>query len=156
MRRSLRIVIACIVTAAGVFATGVASAPASANDIRTLHFGVQFSPSFVLDLGEPGPSMGDQLISHDILVDKSGRQVGHDAVSCVITDPAGATGPEAECTATFALAGGQLATQFLNSPPPVKPLAVTGGTGAYRAVRGDGVLVENGDGTGTLTLRLIG
>jgi hypothetical protein len=33
-------------------------------------------------------------------------------------------------------------------------LAVTGGSGAYRSAGGDGVLVENGDGTGTLTLDL--
>jgi hypothetical protein len=35
-------------------------------------------------------------------------------------------------------------------------VAVTGGTGTYRNVGGDGSLVEFGDGTGKLTLRLIG
>jgi hypothetical protein len=78
---------------------------------------------------------------------------GHDGVACTITDPDG--GPEAQCTATFALPGGRLTTQFLNAPPPVKHFAVTGGTGAYRKARGDAVLVENGDGTGRLTFRLI-
>jgi hypothetical protein len=44
--------------------------------------------------------------------------------------------------------------QFLNSPPPVKNLAVTGGTGAYRNARGEAVLVEGGNDTGTLTVKL--
>ena len=32
---------------------------------------------------------------------------------------------------------------------------MTGGSGTYRTARGDGVLVENGDGTGTLTLEVL-
>jgi hypothetical protein len=80
---------------------------------RTLHFEVQFSPFFFLDLGEPGPSMGDQIVSHDVLLDETGQPVGHDGVSCTVTDPAV---PEAECTAMFAVPGGQITTQFLNTP----------------------------------------
>ena len=81
------------------------------------------------------------------------EQVGHNGLSCIITDP---SGPEAECTATFDVPGGQITTQFLNSPPPEKHAAVTGGTGAYRNARGEAVLVERGDGTGTVTFHLIG
>ena len=156
MKRPLRIAIASAATTAALLVGAVGSAPASANnpDDRTLRFDVQFSPFFYLDLGEPGPSMGDQIVAHDVLVDKSGKQVGHDGVSCIFTDPNG--GPEAECTGTFALADGQIATQFLNTPPAVKHFAVTGGTGAYRNVRGEAVLVEHGDGTGTVTFKLIG
>jgi hypothetical protein len=32
---------------------------------------------------------------------------------------------------------------------------VAGGTGSYRTVHGEGTLVEAGDGTGTLTLRIV-
>jgi hypothetical protein len=130
--------------------TTAASAPASDTQSAgtTLHFNVNFSP-FYLDLGARGPSMGDQIVAHDVLLDSAGRQVGHNAVSCIITDPSG--GSEAECTATFALPRGQIATQFLNTPPAVKTFAVTGGTGAYKTARGEAVLVENGDGTGTVT-----
>jgi hypothetical protein len=156
MKRSLRIAGASVVTI-GLVAGGVGFASASGNTTssagRTLHFEVEFSPFFFLDLGEPGPSMGDQIVSHDVLLDETGQQVGHDGVSCVLTDPAGA---EAECTATFAVPGGQITTQFLNTPPPEKHLAVTGGTGAYRNARGEAVLVERGDNTGTVTFYLIG
>jgi len=161
MKRPVLITLA-VATIAGLLAGAVGSAPAAAVGAvpatatdptgSTLRFRVEFSPFFYLDLGDPGPSMGDQIISHDLLFDPSGRPAGHDGVSCTITDPAG--GPEAECTATFALSGGQLATQFLNTPPPVKHFAVTGGTGRYRKARGEAVLVENGDGTGTVTFNL--
>jgi hypothetical protein len=153
MKRPVLITLAVAIIA-GLLAAAVGSTPAAATDSTgsMLRFRVQFSPFFYLDLGEPGPSMGDQIVSHDLLFDQSGKQAGHDGVSCTITDPAG--GSEAECTATFALSGGQLTTQFLNTPPPVKHLAVTGGTGKYRKARGDAVLVENGDGTGTVTFNL--
>jgi hypothetical protein len=154
MKRSLRIAVGSAATAA-VVAGGVGLASASGNTSagRTLHFEVQFSPFFFLDLGDPGPSMGDQIVSHDVLLDETGQQVGHDGVSCIVTDP---SGPEAECTATFDLPGGQITTQFLNSPPPEKHAAITGGTGAYRNARGEAILVERGDDTGTITFHLIG
>jgi allene oxide cyclase-like protein len=154
MKRPVLIAFA-VSTTVGLMVAAAGSTPAAATDSSraTLQFRVQFSPFFFLDLGAPGPSMGDQIISHDLLFDAAGRQVGHDGVACTITDPDG--GPEAQCTATFALPGGQLTTQFLNAPPPVKHFAVTGGTGAYRKARGDAVLVENGDGTGSLTFSLI-
>jgi hypothetical protein len=144
-------------TAATVALLGGTAASSPAADIpsagSTLYFKVNFSPFFYLDLGARGPSMGDQIVAHDVLLDSAGRQVGHDAVSCIVTDPSG--GSEAECTATFALPRGQIATQFLNTPPAVKTFAVTGGTGAYKTARGEAVLVENGDGTGTVTFYLV-
>jgi hypothetical protein len=154
MNRSLRVAVASAATV-GLVAGGVGFAAASGNTSagRTLTFEVHFSPFFFLDLGEPGPSMGDQIVSHDVLLDETGKPVGHDGVSCIVTDP---SGPEAECTATFAVPGGQVTTQFLNSPPPEKHAAVTGGTGAYRNARGEAVLVERGDDTGTVTFHLIG
>jgi len=48
---------------------------------------------------------------------------------------------------------GTIAFAFVNSPPPHKVLAVTGGSGEFSKARGDGTLDENGDGTATLVLR---
>jgi hypothetical protein len=120
---------------------------------RTLRFSVQFSPFFLLDLGDEGLSMGDEIVAHDLIFDSTGKQVGHDGVSCIVTDP---DAVEAQCTATYDLPGGTITTQFLNAPPPVKHFAVTGGSGTYRDVRGQGVLSEHPDQTGTLTFELIG
>src|SRR5919202_3658086 len=65
-------------------------------------------------------------------------------------------GPEANCTVTFAVPGGNIMTEFLNNPPPAKTFAITGGTGIYRNARGQGELVESGHETATLTFDLIG
>ena len=51
----------------------------------------------------------------------------------------------ANCTAIFRLPGGNIAAQTTAVPGPApKELALTGGTGAYRNVGGDGTLVEFG------------
>jgi hypothetical protein len=116
----------------------------------TLRFDVRFQDQ-QLDLGAPGPSAGDQFLLHDVLVDHRGRQVGHDGGVCSLTDPAA---PELHCTVTFWLPNGQITTQFLNTPPPRKRVAVTGGTGAYRHAGGEAILVENPDQTGVITFHL--
>jgi hypothetical protein len=120
------------------------------NEDVVREFDVQFSPFDYTDLGEPGPGPADLIVFHDVLL-TGGVQVGHESGSCVVVD-AQAT---ASCTAVITLDdGGTIAYALENSPPPQKTLAVTGGSGTYRAAGGDGVLVENGDGTGRLTLHL--
>ncbi len=52
--------------------------------------------------------------------------------------------------------GTTIAFQTTATPGPApKELAVTGGTGIYRNVGGDGTLVEFGNGKGKLTLHLL-
>ena len=145
-----------------VLGTSAAAAPAmnsSRNDdgTKTLTFDVQFSPfELVRSSSTPDPNtglgIGDQLIFHDRLFVK-GTQVGDEGGSCVIVDAGEAL---ANCVSTIRLVGGTITTQFLNSPPPLKELAITGGSGSYRRVAGDGTLLEHGDGTGTETLHLFG
>jgi hypothetical protein len=116
-----------------------------------LVFDVQFSPFNLTDLGDPGPTPGDVIVFNDLLL-VDGAQVGHEVGSCVVVD---AAGPLASCTAVLTLDdGGTIAYALENAPPPRKVLAVTGGSGRFKGVDGDGVLVENGDGTGELTLYL--
>jgi allene oxide cyclase-like protein len=116
----------------------------------TLVFDVQFSPFSYTDLGEPGPGAADMIVFNDQLL-RDGRTVGHEVGNCVVVDASGL----ANCTAVITLDDGTITFALENSPPPRKALAVTGGSGAYRLVRGDGVLVEDATGpTGTLTLHL--
>jgi hypothetical protein len=131
------------------------SAVASSGGTTHLRFLVKFiGQDTFLDLGAPGPSQGDEFIFHDLVFTPDGRtQVGYDGGSCVLFDVAK---PEENCTLTYSLPGGELTTQVLNSPPPTKIFAVTGGTGTYRNVRGQGKLVESGHETATLTFDLIG
>lgn len=121
----------------------------SAQD-RTMRFHVLFSPFNYTDLGAPGPSAADVIVFHDQL-QQSGKTAGDEVGSCVLVDPQGL----ANCTGVVRLdKRGTIAYSFVNSPPPHKVLAVTGGSGQFRTARGDGTLDENGDGTGTLVLRL--
>ena len=139
-----------------------ASTSAVASSVETTH--LQFLVKFIGqdtsldlgsdDLGAPGLSQGDEMVMHDLVFTPDGStQVGYDGGSCVIFD---VTKPEENCTLTFSLPGGDIMTQFLNSPPPAKTFAVTGGTGTYRNVRGQGELVESGHGTATLSFDLLG
>ncbi len=133
-----------------------ASTPAVAASVGTTHlqFLVKFGQDTFLDLGTSGFSQGDEFIFDDLVFTPDGStQVGYDGGSCVIFDVAK---PEENCTVTFSLPGGDIMTQFLNSPPPAKTFAVTGGTGNYRNVRGQGELVESGHGTATLSFDLLG
>ena len=124
---------------------------AATTSAKTLQFDVRFSDPFFLDLGEQGPSLGDQTIFHDQLL-SNGKQVGEDGGTCTIVD---AAQPLLNCTVSFRLPGGQLTAQGLNTPDPTKRLAITGGTDIYRSVRGQATLVEFGDGTGSVTFQLL-
>lgn len=129
--------------------SGGAATPGS----RTVSFGVRFSPFNLLDLGAPGLSEGDQVLFKDVLVGAAGTPVGHDGGFCVVTKVEAAV-VEDECLASYVLPGGQITTQGLDTPAAEKPFAITGGTGRYRQARGDGLLVEFGDGTGKVTFHL--
>jgi hypothetical protein len=76
-------------------------------------------------------ALGDELTFHDQLSTK-GRQVGDDLGSCVIVS----------------------ITPEVPGPAP-KDLALTGGTGTYRNLGGEGNLVEFGNGKGSLTLHVL-
>jgi hypothetical protein len=135
------------------------AAGSSAAKSTTLSFDVQFSP-FTLIPANPvrdpnSPfALGDEITFHDLLFSK-GKQVGDHVGSCVIV----AVIPEilANCSDVMRLPAGTIAAQFANAPGPApKDLALTGGTGTYRNVGGEGTLVEFGNGKGSLTLHLLG
>ena len=158
MRRRTRIGLVAAGLAAAVLTAGsVVTSSASTNPARerskTIAFNMRFSPLFILDLGKKSFSKGDEIVSHDLLFNSDGRRVGHDGIACVVTNP---NAPEAACQGTFSLPRGDISVQLLNSPPPVKVGAITGGTGAFREARGSFRLVESAkDQTGTVTFHLI-
>ena len=120
---------------------------ASVSSSQTIKFALAYHDVQV-DLGERGPSLGDERIFSDSMLDAKGKQIGHDAGVCTFTSLAP---PEAACQITFFLPGGEISTQFLNAPPPRKLAAIVGGTGAYRGARGEAVIVEGPHQTGTVT-----
>lgn len=120
--------------------------PEAASGGQPLHFDVEFDDTLVLQDEAAGFQLGDMVILSDqLLID--GEEVGHNSGVCTVTDVAG----ELICIVTYVLPGGTISTQLVNSPPPEKAFAITGGTGSYQNARGHGELVEAGDGTGTVT-----
>jgi hypothetical protein len=147
-----------VVGVVGISAGSQAAEP-STHKAKTLTFDVVFSPlTIVATNNERDPnspfSLGDEIVFHDQLFSK-GKQVGDTVGSCVIA----AITPEtvANCNAVFRLPGGNITAQFVAIPGPTpKDVAVTGGTGTYRNVGGDGTLVEFGVGNrGSLTLHVL-
>jgi hypothetical protein len=126
------------------------AATADHDRTRTIRLDVEFSPFFLADIGDQGPSLGDATIFSDKLL-RNGRQVGQEGGSCTIVD---VTQGSVNCVGTVKLRDGQLTFQGLTTAAPTKELVVTGGTGAYLGAEGSATLVENPDQTGTLTLRL--
>ena len=114
-----------------------------------------------VDIGAPGPSVGDLLVFNDGLFDPvSHRRVGAESGVCTIVDVL--AGPQTSCVGAAKLTAGQISFQGSATDAPVKPLAVVGGSGSYQGASGEFTLIENGDGTnsgkddgtGTLTITL--
>jgi hypothetical protein len=154
-------VAAVVLGLAGVVSFAAASQAAVPGPAKsqTLVFKVVFSPFEPVQANNirnpKSPfALGDEIVAHDQLFSR-GQHVGDDALSCVIVSvPPDAV--LANCTGIFRLPGGTVAFQTTAVPGPApKQLAVTGGTGTYRSVGGDGTLVEFGNGKGKLTLRLL-
>jgi hypothetical protein len=109
-----------------------------------------------LDLGEPGPSLGDQFVLSNNLF-RDGKKVGTSGGTCSITffteDFSTLT---ANCVLTLSLPKGQITTQglvsFTDPQPPV--VAITGGTGVYRTAHGQ-MKIRTGETEDRLTLHLI-
>jgi hypothetical protein len=153
--------ITAVLLGLGAVATTSAASQAAeptAGGSKTLHFDVEFSPFTVVaanNVRDPNSpfSLGDEIIFHDQLSAK-GQRVGDEVGSCVIA----ALTPEviANCSLVIRLPGGTITGQFASSQGPApKAIALTGGTGTYLNVGGEGTLVEFGNGHGSLTLNVL-
>jgi len=151
-----------LVGVVSIAATPQTAVPSSAK-AKTLTFDVTFSPFTLVPTNPVRPSglpfaAGDEILFHDTLL-SHGKRVGDEVGSCVVGNAEGLSTVDPEglsnCTEVIRLSAGTITAQFANAPPPQKQLAVTGGTGVYRAIGGEGTLVEFGDGTGRLTLHLL-
>jgi hypothetical protein len=141
---------------AGTDSSGRSNSP-TAHATR-LRFGVKFSPFTVIDVPpratHPGDYQpGDYTVFSDVLTDRTGRRVGTEGGSGLITK---VSNSEVQLCYTLAirLRGGQIAVQGLASPAPDKRLAVVGGTNRFLGARGHFHLVEHRNGTGVLVITL--
>src|SRR2546430_15609969 len=116
-----------IAVAAGAvvaFVGGNAFAGPQTPQVTTLRYTLHFSPLTVIDVGAKGNSLGDEIVSHDIVFSKSGERVGYDAQTCMFTN---LNPPQLGCSLVFAIPGGTVTGQYIGAPPPRKLVAITGG-----------------------------
>ena len=135
-------------------AAPVVSSPA--HHATVLRFAVKFSDHYVVDVPPANPDsvgLGDYAVFSDQLLDGKGHAVGTEGGSGLVTN---VTEGQVFFTLAIQLPHGQIAASGLSSPAPSKELAVTGGTGRYVGAQGRLDLVENGDGTGSLVITLVG
>lgn len=116
-----------------------------------------------LDLGEPGFGPGDRSVRADNLL-RNGKVVGDGSVICDTVHVTPGTTPDVpfesatlHCSTMLRLAEGQLAFEGLVDIPLTGPfkLALVGGTGAYRAARGEMKVTETGPREDLLRITLV-
>jgi hypothetical protein len=150
---------ALVLALVGVVMVSAQAAEPGAHKAKTLTFDVVFSPFSPIAANNvrdpnPGFALGDELVFHDQLFAK-GTQVGDDLGSCVIASIT-ATELAANCSLVIRLPDGNLTGQFVAiAGPAPREIALTGGTGRYRAAGGEGTLVEFGNGKGRMTLQVL-
>jgi len=149
--------LALAVTAAGagtVAAAGPTTPRETAERHSRLHFDVEFSPHSLVDV-PPRQQLqpGDYSVFSDRLLDPAGRVVGVQGGSGLVTKVR-ASNAQVFFDLAVRLRHGQIAAQGLSTTAPEKRLAVVGGTGRYAGATGHIVLVEHGDGAGSLTVVL--
>ncbi len=109
-----------------------------------------------VDVGKPGPSLGDMnVITEDVY--KNGKRVGTSDIQCTVVR---LQLPKfsAQCFNTTTLPGGQITAQGIVTSDELEKVpfkqAVTGGTGAYKGVRGQLTVDEAGDKPAEFTFEL--
>ena len=135
---------AIAVAAAGA---GLASATASSGDDGNGRTFTVFSKTVqfaAIDLGDPGPSLGDQAVfSDDLFTDRGGSNVGSDGGVCTtVRQDKSARTDTVQCLVTFSFEGGQIATQALltldnGNFTGSQTGPVTGGSGEFRGAAGE-------------------
>ena len=130
-RTRLGIALALALAAGTVTAAGTTSAPEDAG--RVIHFTTKQVHQTLIDNGTAGFGVDDVVIfSNDLYQD--GTKIGEDGGTCTVVRAA--AGITMHCLGTNTLPDGQIAVQGLAAPGEPFELAITGGTGRYRGVRG--------------------
>jgi hypothetical protein len=154
-----RLGISAGVLAIVLLALGPAVAAAHSDGKQTLRLVATQDQSETLDLGTPGPSLGDELVFSEVLRER-GRQVGTSGVVCTVTS---VEVPYEvltyNCVGTLSLRRGQITLQALievQGADDMGPwdIAITGGTGAFRGAGGDATYRQLSDTRAVYKLRL--
>jgi hypothetical protein len=157
--RTSRLCLTAAATALAVAAAVLATQTASAND-HVLHLTSRSTsstlfipcPTCVLASQPHGAHIGGTQIDAGDLYDAAGHKIGHYALQSVGVTPFTSAGPgELTLNAILVVGSDQIDATGLEEPPlHGGTAAITGGTGRYRAARGEIRYTDNPDGTTTL------
>jgi hypothetical protein len=139
------------VLALGAMMLGTSLTSASAGTSEEIRFRAITTEATNLDLGEDGPSLGDQYIFHDVLK-REGEKIGHDGGVCTITS---VKEMELQCLVTVFLSGGQITLQGLATDGQEFVFAVTGGTDQYQGASGEAHVVIRSETVARVTIDLV-
>jgi hypothetical protein len=162
VRTKFRLVAAlvAIVALAVLVSAPAASAGAGGKKFKVLRIVAEEKQSEFVDLGAPGPSLGDMFVLSERLYIR-GTQVGESGVVCFVTQamPPYPDTVTFKCEAALRLRKGQITLQGLietqgeEDPWPFR-VAITGGTGAYRCASGEAVIRQRTETRSVYRLRL--
>jgi len=103
----------------------------------------------VIDVGEPGDSVGDILTFDQPLLDEQGEQIGNNSGTCIRTR----VDHSFQCQWTLTLDNGSIQVAGREFDRETSAISIVGGTGRYCGITGEMKSVNNNDGTFTQSLR---
>jgi hypothetical protein len=129
------------------------------NQMQTIRLVERISNFTFIDEGAAGPSLGDRLVFTSDLFKRDGEPAGRDGADCLVVRIDQNAPPDkqqiVQCTISVELENGQITFQGL-AQGTVNTFAVTGGTGAFRAARGEALAVDRIPlQEGDITIRLV-
>jgi hypothetical protein len=137
--------------AAGILAGGAIAATSQPAGVakRTIHLR-EASPTpklTVVDLGDPGLSLGDHVITTDGVLRPDSTPAGSTEQVCTVVEPkASLFASTFDCAGSFQLDQGEIIVQGTFVPTAAESsFAVTGGTGAFASARGEVTLATEAD-----------
>ena len=145
------------ITALGVLVFGSTAVMAHGKSKPLRLVGTPIQSDFI-DLGDPGPSLGDEFIASETLF-RRGNEVGEAGIVCTTTEVVGPYDVQTlHCVATLSLRKGQITLQGLievqgmDDPGPFT-VAITGGTGKFRGASGEARIRDRANGTTVYKLK---
>jgi len=134
-----------VLVGTGALASGSAAPRSQADTRGTLHVIEHALTDRVHDIGKKGDSAGDLLTFHNpVFGPRNANEVGKDQGTCVRIAPGLGTW---ECAWTTFTRNGHISVQGPFNDNHDTVLAITGGTGDWRSVRGTMILRSRAQGT---------
>jgi hypothetical protein len=109
----------------------------------------QTGPATLVDMGEPGDSVGDTVVFDQPLLDEHGAAIGNNSGVCIRTH----AGHSYQCQWTLTFDDGSIQVAGREADQGSSAISIVGGTGAYIGISGEMISTNNNDGTFTQVLK---